>query len=107
MLDMHEVTGSIPVVSTRKILAHGRGFFRNGLFPKSHKRVRKNMNLSFLRELFPKYAVTLHCKDGSEWAQIQNAAFAEPITVYYDPQDSEPYTLYFATQHLHISDQAS
>ena len=63
------------------------------------------MHLSFLKELFPQYAVELYAKNNSEWAEIKNPEFEDVIKIYYTPEDFDVYCLVFATQHAHIPEK--
>lgn len=69
------------------------------------KKEQTAMHLSFLKELFPQYTVELYAESDSEWAEIKNEKFDDPIRVYYEPEDFDIYCLAFATQHAHISEK--
>ncbi len=68
------------------------------------------MHLDFLHDYFSNYETLNYetmCgnKLETEWLYIKNPDYSEPIKVYYEPNDHEPYMICFATQHLHIADK--
>ena len=62
------------------------------------------MKLDFLCEIFSNYEIERCEEHGAECICIKNSNFNEPIKVCYELDDYNTYTVYFATQHLHITE---
>lgn len=58
--------------------------------------------LDFLKEHFKNYTVTVTEPDNDDpYAKIDADADSEPVTVYYESDDCQPYTVCFSYQHVH------
>ena len=61
------------------------------------------MHLDFLYDYFSAYEMKLCNELKVECLYIRNLDYTEPIKIYYELDDYKTYTLWFATQHLHIT----
>lgn len=61
------------------------------------------MHLDFLYDYFSAYEMKLCNELKVECLYIRNLDYSEPIKIYYELDDYKTYTLWFATQHLHIT----
>ena len=62
------------------------------------------MNFDFLQKKFPDCKVILKDIGYGTFAEVYAADEAEPVKVFYEGDDPQPYTVAFAFQHIHCNE---
>ena len=62
------------------------------------------MNFDFLQKHFPDCRIVLRDIDGDTFAEVYTSDEADPVKVFYEGEDHQPYTVCFAFQHIHCDE---
>lgn len=63
------------------------------------------MNFDFLQKHFPDCRIALKDIDGGTFAEVYASDEADPVKVFYEGVDHQPYTVCFAFQHIHCDEE--